>query len=223
MTHLDPRREQYAGAITEHLWGSPEGVDEATSGVMELADQEARELRRQVDIADSVTAETKRLLERRTSNLRARAEAAEADRDRFEAAWQSARQRAAEQRTIARVRQERLRIRARRIIELEQRAAQAEAALARVQHVAALIHAGAPWTASRTDTAARIRAAITGPGTAATEATGATAHRYLSTGCLHGEHSYCSNVDGIVGLKKPAQCKFCQAPCICPCHQTTEA
>ena len=78
MTHLDPRREQYAGAITEHLWGSPEGVDEATSGVMELADQEARELRRQVDIADSVTAETKRLLERRTKTLRERAERAEA-------------------------------------------------------------------------------------------------------------------------------------------------
>ena len=78
MTDLDPRREQYAGAITDHLWGSPEDVDEATSGVMELADQEARELRRQVDIADSVTAETKRLLERRTKTLRERADRAEA-------------------------------------------------------------------------------------------------------------------------------------------------
>ena len=54
---------------------------------------------------------------------------------------------------------------------LYERAEQAEAALTRVQHVAALIHAGAPWTANRTDTAARIRAAIAGPGTAATEAT----------------------------------------------------
>ncbi|MCI3246355.1 hypothetical protein MQN93_42355, partial [Streptomyces sp. 7R016] len=43
-------------------------------------------------------------------------------------------------------------------------------------------------------------------------------HVYLSTGCLHGEHAYCANVDGIAGLKKPAQCKFCAAPCTCPCH-----
>jgi hypothetical protein len=47
-------------------------------------------------------------------------------------------------------------------------------------------------------------------------------HTYLSTGCRHDQHGYCSNVDGIAGLKKPAQCKFCQAPCICPCHPTTE-
>lgn len=47
----------------------------------------------------------------------------------------------------------------------------------------------------------------------------ATGHRYLSTGCLHGRHDYCSNVDGIAGLKKPAQCKFCSAPCQCRCHQ----
>jgi hypothetical protein len=45
-----------------------------------------------------------------------------------------------------------------------------------------------------------------------------TGHVYLSTGCLHGEHRYCQNVDGIVGLKKPAQCKFCAAPCVCLCH-----
>lgn len=63
---------------------------------------------------------------------------------------------------------------------------------------------------------------------AGTEGTG---HRYLSTGCLHGDlvlpdgrtgHQYCSNVDGIAGLKKPAQCKFCAAPCICPCHTTAK-
>ncbi|MEU4051305.1 hypothetical protein AB0F09_19160 [Streptomyces olivaceus] len=47
----------------------------------------------------------------------------------------------------------------------QQRAAQAEAALVRVHHLAALIHAGAPWTANHTELAARIRAAITGPTT----------------------------------------------------------
>ena len=54
---------------------------------------------------------------------------------------------------------------------LYERAEQAEAALTRVQHVSALTHAGAPWTANRTDTAARIRAAIAGPGTATAEET----------------------------------------------------
>jgi hypothetical protein len=53
------------------------------------------------------------------------------------------------------------------------------------------------------------------PGPAAAQA---VEHRYLSTGCLHGKHDYCSNVDGIAGLKKPAQCKFCAAPCQCSCH-----
>ncbi|MFF0597893.1 hypothetical protein [Streptomyces antibioticus] len=43
------------------------------------------------------------------------------------------------------------------------RAEQAEAALVRVHHVAALIHAGAPWTANRYETAARIRNAILPP------------------------------------------------------------
>lgn len=46
------------------------------------------------------------------------------------------------------------------------------------------------------------------------------AHRYLSTACLHGEHDYCkatTRPDG--GEKKPATCKFCEAPCICSvCH-----
>lgn len=44
-----------------------------------------------------------------------------------------------------------------------ERAGQAEAALVRVHHVAALIHAGAPWTANHHETAARIRAAIRPP------------------------------------------------------------
>lgn len=45
-------------------------------------------------------------------------------------------------------------------------------------------------------------------------------HDYLSTACLHGEHDYCSTAttrpDGTA--KVPAQCKFCKAPCRCPCH-----
>lgn len=44
-------------------------------------------------------------------------------------------------------------------------------------------------------------------------------HRYLSTGCLHGEHAYCQGKTGRSGAKAPAQCKFCAAPCTCPCHQ----
>jgi hypothetical protein len=43
-------------------------------------------------------------------------------------------------------------------------------------------------------------------------------HRYLSTSCLHGDHSYCQGKTGLSGAKTPARCKFCHAPCICPCH-----
>jgi hypothetical protein len=46
-----------------------------------------------------------------------------------------------------------------------------------------------------------------------------TEHRYLSTGCLHGEHDYCAGKtrqDG--GEKVPAKCKFCDARCVCGCH-----
>lgn len=59
-------------------------------------------------------------------------------------------------------------------------------------------------------------------------ATPATDHHYLSTGCLHGEHvlpdgrtghQYCQGDTGKAGTKTPAQCKFCTAPCVCPCHQ----
>ncbi|KMS79087.1 hypothetical protein ACH49_13605 [Streptomyces leeuwenhoekii] len=52
-----------------------------------------------------------------------------------------------------------------------QRVERAEAALVRVHHVAAAIHAGAPWTANHRETAARIRSAIAEPAPAATEAT----------------------------------------------------
>lgn len=45
-------------------------------------------------------------------------------------------------------------------------------------------------------------------------------HLYLSTGCLHGEHGYCQSNTGLGGAKKPASCKFCAAPCLCPCHVT---
>lgn len=47
----------------------------------------------------------------------------------------------------------------------------------------------------------------------------ATGHRYLSTGCLHGRHDYCKAMTGLNGAKRPAECKFCKAPCVCPCHQ----
>jgi len=43
-------------------------------------------------------------------------------------------------------------------------------------------------------------------------------HRYLSTGCLHGEHAYCQSMTGQAGAKRPGQCKFCEAGCICTCH-----
>lgn len=44
------------------------------------------------------------------------------------------------------------------------------------------------------------------------------AHVYLSTGCLHGEHTYCQSTTGSNGAKSPATCKFCTAPCVCDCH-----
>lgn len=44
-------------------------------------------------------------------------------------------------------------------------------------------------------------------------------HVYLSTGCLHDHHGYCAATDGQAGAKHPAECKFCRAPCVCPCHQ----
>lgn len=48
-------------------------------------------------------------------------------------------------------------------------------------------------------------------------------HLYLSTGCLHGEHDYCQSTTGPAGTEPPAQCKWCDAPCICPCHQEGHA
>lgn len=43
-------------------------------------------------------------------------------------------------------------------------------------------------------------------------------HYYLSTACRHDEHDYCKSYTGKAGNKIPAQCKFCAAPCRCPCH-----
>jgi hypothetical protein len=53
------------------------------------------------------------------------------------------------------------------------------------------------------------------------------AHRYHSTGCLHGdpndltsvEHQYCQMNEGRMGPKNPGACKFCDTPCVCPCHK----
>lgn len=45
-----------------------------------------------------------------------------------------------------------------------------------------------------------------------------TGHRYLSTGCRHGEHGYCQSNTGSQGQKTPAVCKFCASPCVCSCH-----
>lgn len=44
-------------------------------------------------------------------------------------------------------------------------------------------------------------------------------HVYLSTSCLHDKHHYCRSAVGQAGPKVPGVCKFCKAPCICPCHK----
>jgi hypothetical protein len=60
-------------------------------------------------------------------------------------------------------------------------------------------------------------------------------HRYWSTHCRHDRHGDCSASsmlrdvvsDGrfptvpVSVTREPAQCKTCQAPCICDCHRTT--
>lgn len=43
-------------------------------------------------------------------------------------------------------------------------------------------------------------------------------HVYLSTGCLHNEHTWCQSDTGSNGAKVPATCKFCATPCVCDCH-----
>lgn len=44
-------------------------------------------------------------------------------------------------------------------------------------------------------------------------------HFYLSTGCLHGDHTYCAGMTGAAGAKRPATCKTCPARCRCRCHR----
>lgn len=62
-------------------------------------------------------------------------------------------------------------------------------------------------------------------------------HEYLSTSCFHeaealaaGDplraaelHAYCQNMIGFQGIKRPSQCKFCEARCSCPGHQDQPA
>lgn len=43
-------------------------------------------------------------------------------------------------------------------------------------------------------------------------------HDYLSTACFHREHGYCNAMVGYQGVKRPGQCKFCDARCSCACH-----
>ena len=44
-------------------------------------------------------------------------------------------------------------------------------------------------------------------------------HAYYSTGCRHGRHTYCQGEQGQAGPKRPGECKFCSAKCICWCHR----
>lgn len=48
-------------------------------------------------------------------------------------------------------------------------------------------------------------------------------HAYLSSSCSHGLHDYCNATERDDGTaKKSGQCRFCEAPCVCPlCHQGT--
>lgn len=56
-------------------------------------------------------------------------------------------------------------------------------------------------------------------------------HRYRSTHCRHDRHYDCRATVLIGGnpygagdaaiKRKPAQCKTCAAPCICPCHEAS--
>lgn len=44
------------------------------------------------------------------------------------------------------------------------------------------------------------------------------AHRYWSTHCRHGRHGDCSATELAPGVpRRPAQCKTCASPCMCPC------
>ena len=61
-------------------------------------------------------------------------------------------------------------------------------------------------------------------------------HIYLSTSCLHGEHDYCKSAivqelvphwadddsEILTRRKRPSECKFCAAPCVCKCHKESD-
>jgi len=53
------------------------------------------------------------------------------------------------------------------------------------------------------------------------------AHVYESTHCYHRAHDKCSatrgvDADGKPFARRPAQCKTCASPCVCPCHVPAE-
>lgn len=42
---------------------------------------------------------------------------------------------------------------------------------------------------------------------------------FVSMACTHGAHGYCQSSEREDGSPKPAaQCEFCGADCVCPCH-----
>lgn len=94
------------------------------------------------------------------------------------------------------------------LADAHRRAEQAEAAIERVESYAHEL---------RYEDAMGLLAALDGP------ATDPAKHTYLSTGCLHGEHGYCQAHTGLSGAKTPAVCKWCKAPCQCPCHRSATA
>lgn len=103
----------------------------------------------------------------------------------------------------------------------DERAEKAEAALDRVREVLSFAEqvaatSGPGPASAATAIADRLSAALTPP------ADQPDAHVYLSTACHHGEHAYCQSSTGLAGAKKAASCKFCGAPCRCPCHQAAE-
>jgi hypothetical protein len=45
-------------------------------------------------------------------------------------------------------------------------------------------------------------------------------HRYWSTHCRHDDHDACRATELAPGIpRRPAQCKGCGSPCLCPCHK----
>jgi hypothetical protein len=140
--------------------------------------------------------------------------------------WETQKQRAdeaeAQQRLTDAMRQQNLDAAAAAI----QRAEQAEAAIARVRTLAVQSrdHSAAgldDYQIGRHDLAVDILTALDEP-TPAPAGTEETEHVYLSTGCIHGDHTYCKNMTGLNGAKRPGECKHCGTKCICGCHNTEE-